>query len=59
LKTKVDIIGNDNKVNFNVESHKTESNKDGNTELYGSLKTKTDWKDNTDTTIEIGFKKKL
>ncbi|MGL6167459.1 MAG: hypothetical protein ACRC0Y_04130 [Fusobacteriaceae bacterium] len=60
LKTKVDIIGNDDKVNFNVESHKTEEySKEGNTELYGSVKTKTDWKDNADTTIEIGFKKRL
>ncbi|MGL5049888.1 MAG: hypothetical protein ACRC6E_04555 [Fusobacteriaceae bacterium] len=60
LKTKVDIMGNDNKVNFNVELHKTEGDiKDRSTEMYGAVKTKTDWKDNTESTIEIGFKKKF
>lgn len=72
IDREVDIIGNDSIISKKVEIDKksmqttmeiktnnliqnTMNNSD--TELYASLKAKTDWKDNTETSVEVGFKK--
>lgn len=74
IDRKVDIIGNDSIISKKVEIDKksmqttmeiktnnliqnTMNNSD--TELYASLKAKTDWKDNTETSVEVGFKKRF
>lgn len=75
LHRKVDIKGNEDiipkkiiieqedvKTSFEFDSRdKTtiEEKKDSNVELYANVKAKTDWRDNTETSVEVGFKKKL
>lgn len=75
LHRKVDIKGNEDiiakkiiieqedvKTSFEFDSRdKTtiEEKKDSDVELYANVKAKTDWRDNTETSVEVGFKKKL
>lgn len=75
IDKKVDIIGNEKKVykKIDIDNYtenttfevgfkndlSTKENKDSGTELYASLKTKTDWKDNTETSVEVGVKKRF
>lgn len=70
---KIDIKGNEDlelveKIDLNLykkensvelKYNKNQSIKENKAEVYGSLKVKTDWHDNPDTTIEVGIKKKL
>ncbi|MGL5960696.1 MAG: hypothetical protein ACRCZ0_01905 [Cetobacterium sp.] len=56
----VDIVGNEDRVRIDVDAVvEKEVVKKDNGEVYASLKNNTDWKDNTNTSIEVGFKKKL
>lgn len=75
LNKQVDIKGNDtiitfkeikiNKKEIDVEldtrskSELIEASVESDTEVYANVKTKTDWKDNTETSVEVGIKKKL
>ncbi|MGL6185549.1 MAG: hypothetical protein ACRC1T_09255 [Clostridium chrysemydis] len=75
IDRKIDIIGNENIVSKKIEIDKdtrstsfevnmnkgsvSEDDKSSDTELYASLKAKTDWRENTETSLEVGFKKKF
>ncbi len=75
LDKNVDIKGNDmlfpikeiviDKKEIGVEldtrskSEIKETSIESDTELYANVKAKTDWKDNTETSVEVGIKKKL
>lgn len=75
LNKKVDIKGNDSIVYRKIdidEVNKTTSlemdtrpinvvntSKDSDVEVYANVKAKTDWRDNTETSVEVGIKKKL
>lgn len=75
LDRKVDIKGNemivpkkiviekkDNMTSFELDTREPEVEvEDGksNTELYASLKAKTDWRKDTETSVEVGIKKKF
>lgn len=75
IDRNVDIIGNETivskKININnngtnvseleinVNQPVSEDSKSSDTEVYASLKAKTDWRKDTETSVEIGFKKKL
>ena len=75
LNKKIDIKGNDNVVYKRVgidDVNKTTSieidtrpidtmnkQKDSDVEVYANVKAKTDWRDNTETSVEVGIKKKL
>lgn len=75
LHKKVDIIGNEEiiipkKIKIEQEENITsmeidtreyvkEKEKDSNVELYANVKAKTNWRDDTETSVEVGFKKKL
>lgn len=55
---KLNVGQDDKHTNFNVivgEKKQTDSD----TNIYGCVKTTTDWHDETNTSIEIGFKKKI
>lgn len=71
LDRKVDIIGNeiilpkkiiiekkDKTTNIEIDTRE-EVKSESDVEVYANVKTKTDWKDNTETSVEVGFKKKL
>lgn len=75
LDKNVDIKGNDmlfpikeikiDKKEIGVEldtrnkSEIKEASIESDTEVYANVKAKTDWKDNTETSVEVGIKKKL
>lgn len=71
LDRKVDIIGNeivipkkiiiekkDKTTNIEINTRE-EIKSESDVEVYANVKAKTDWKDNTETSVEVGFKKKL
>lgn len=74
LDTVVDIIGNEDMVHkkiniqntdevseieISLNQRKPEIVEESKAEVYASLRAKTDWRDNTETSVEVGFKKKL
>lgn len=66
LNRKVDIIGNEVAIpkkiiieKDSIEIDTREIRPDSDVEVYANVKAKTDWKDNTETSVEVGFKKKL
>lgn len=71
LDKKVDIIGNEiiipkkiiiekKNKDTSIEIGTMELNKDdSDIEMYANLKAKTNWKDDTETSVEVGIKKKL
>lgn len=63
IPKKIIIEQEETKTSFEFDTRdKTtivEEKKDSNVELYANVKAKTDWRDNTETSVEVGFKKKL
>lgn len=74
LHKKVDIIGNEeiipkkiiieqneNTTSMEIDTREfvEEKEKDSDVELYANVKAKTNWKNDTETSVEVGFKKKL
>lgn len=56
---KIDLNLNEKDNSVELNYNKPQDMKEDKAEIYGSLKVKTDWHNNPNTTIEVGIKKKL
>lgn len=60
-KLKLDIEKDKGEIELGVSNKEIEPilSKDSDTELYANVKAETDWKKDTETSVEVGIKKKL